>query len=148
MLDHKSKMHSNLIDKYCRFCKNTFSTKGNLIEHMKRVHDSDDVNKAFIRMANGDSIFIVAEDVKDFSDTFDHKDTKIPEQISCITCKKRFQNKELAEKHILTCNFCCDICQKSFKQKQTLTRHASSNQQSNVMIVRKNLIRRETLRNT
>ena len=71
---------------------------------MKRVHDSDDVNKAYIRMTNGDSIYIVAEDVKDFSDTFDHQDTKLPEQFSCITCKKRFQSKELAEKHIIT--FC------------------------------------------
>ncbi len=63
-----------------------------LMEHMKRVHDSDDITKAYLRMANiyfypnGDSIY----------------------------------NKE---KHILTCNFCCDICQKSFAQKQTLTRH-------------------------
>ena len=59
-------------------------------------------------------------------DTFVHQDTKIPEQFSCITCKKRFQSKELAEKHILTCNFCCGICQKSFKQKQTLTRHVKT----------------------
>ena len=96
------------------------------MEHMKRMHDSDDITKAYLRMANGGSIFIVAEDITDFSDTFDDKDTAIPQQFSCITCKKRFQSKELAEKHILTCNFCCGICQKIFKLKQTLTRHVKT----------------------
>ena len=58
MLDHRSHVHSNLLDKYCRFCKHTFSVKANLIEHMKRVHNSDDISKAYCRMANGDSIYI------------------------------------------------------------------------------------------
>ena len=65
MLDHRSKVHINLIDKYCRFCKTTFSTKANLIQHMKRVvHDSYDVNKAYIRMANGDSIYMSSSEIK------------------------------------------------------------------------------------
>ena len=97
MLDHRSHVHSNLIDKYCRFCKHTFSVKHSLIEHMKRVHGSDDINKAYCRMENGDSIYIIAEDIKDFSDTFDTQDTTIPQQFSCITCKKIFKTKELAE---------------------------------------------------
>ena len=70
MLDHRSHVHSNLLDKYCRFCKHTFSVKTNLIEHMKRVHNSDDISKAYCRMANGDRLYIIAEDIKNFSDTF------------------------------------------------------------------------------
>ena len=59
MLDHRSHVHSNLIDKYCRFCKHTFSVKHSLIEHMTRVHGSDDINKAYCRMENGDSILLL-----------------------------------------------------------------------------------------
>ena len=102
MLDHRSHVHSNLLDKYCRFCKQTFSAKANLIEHMKRVHNSDDISKAHIKMKNGDSIFIVAEDIKDFSDTFASQETTLPKQYSCITCKKSFQTKKQAKKHILS----------------------------------------------
>ena len=47
MLDHRS------------FCKHTFSVKHSLIEHMKRVHGSDDINKAYCRMENGDSVVYI-----------------------------------------------------------------------------------------
>ena len=133
MLDHRSHVHSNLLDKYCRFCKQTFSVKANLIEHMKRVHNSDDISKAHIKMKNGDSIFIVAEDIKDFSDTFASQETTLPKQYSCITCKKSFQTKELAERHAITCNFCCDICQKGFKRKRTLTKHIKTIHKQNTI---------------
>ena len=68
-------------------------------------------------MANGDSMYIVGEDIKDFSDTFVSQDTTIPKQYSCITCKKSFPTEEFTERHIITCNCCCDICQKGFKKE-------------------------------
>ena len=76
-------------------------------------------------------VYIVGEDIKDFSDTFVSQDTTIPKQYSCITCKKSFPTEELAERHIMTCNFCCDICQKGFKMKRTLTTHIKTIHQQN-----------------
>ena len=77
--------------------------------------------------------YIVAEDIKDFSDTFVSKDTAIPKQYSCITCTKSFQTKELAERHAITCNVCCDICQKGFKRKHTLTKHIKTIHEQNTI---------------
>ena len=84
-------------------------------------------------MANGDRLYIIAEDIKNFSDTFVSQNTAILKQYSCITCKKSFQTKELAERHAITCNFCCDICQKGFKRKRTLTKHIKTIHKQNTI---------------
>ena len=91
---------------------------------MEKIHQSTEINKAVFKLPNGQSMYIVSEDINDFSQTFERKQTEnVPKTFSCVTCKKSFETEELVEKHVANCNYCCDICQKGLKKSKYLNSH-------------------------
>ena len=95
---HMSQYHNNNNEesKYCRFCKKLFSTSSNLMKHLKQIHQSDNPNKGYVKMSNGDNMFLSFDD----KPVIELKETKVKvtDVISCDICNMTFKWKQNAKK--------------------------------------------------
>ena len=110
-------------NKYCRFCKESFATKGNLNKHMKDKHNSSSPSKAFFN--NGKNFISKSLDENDeiqmnkssTASKVEFVIDSIINDVFNISNKKTLKNNETP-----SCKQ-CDTCGKSYRTNFNLKRH-------------------------
>ena len=133
---------------FCKFCKKEFTSKSNLVKHLKKYSSNDLYNcsqcelmfntmgKKIIhekRMHNLEG-FITCKFCKKIFKKLSNLNQHIKnihnnnEKIKCNKCKKEFANEKTLKTHKYTVHeknkdFICNICKKKFSQKHNLLKH-------------------------
>ena len=120
LVRHNKKFHSQRVE--CKFCKKVYFTNSNLKRHMNRIHN-----------AGTDTILICEICTKMFKSNYhlqQHIKTHTNEKpYMCNLCSKSFKWDSSLNCHIQAAHnpsgpiFKCDICEKSFSDKNNLKNH-------------------------
>ena len=121
--EHKKSAHLKIIEFYCEICGSGFSTKRQILDHHRTVHD-----RAFVCEICKKSF--PHKSILDFHQKYVHLNTR---EYHCEDCGKRFPGKQQlvlhkSQVHLNIRDFICDVCHKRFALKTNLKQHMLTHQ--------------------
>jgi stress-induced morphogen len=103
----------------CKFCEKEYSSKSNMLAHVRKIHQYSGQNQQFECDFDG-KVF------RSKGELFGHMRTHLP-LVECTICHKMLKRlclkPHLRGFHVTDKKFQCKICSKHFKSKQSLRKH-------------------------
>ena len=118
----------------CEYCEHTFGRLSHLRKHVKKVCGPNKQEKqasTIFQCKFCETVFPSKIELRKHTSTCEKKESKVkPDQVAlhvCNICNKDFASPYNVRRHQLTHSddrpFACQFCNKSFKEKSSLTKH-------------------------